>query len=281
MFLERAAVWTGSTVISKKLCMTEFGVQHSSFSGSHYYDAGAGRPNASFVYVVKGSVILSSVQKRFESGAGSLFYIPEGARYSSVWSGSPDIEFYSMHIISKSHDASMAAGSYALQRLSAMSTPETGARIAEIFRLMDTGERLNKIRALSLYYAFYADVLPYLRAEPAEDRNPVLWAAVALIEKEYALNYPIAELASRCCVSESRLYHIFREGLGSTPVRYRNEIRIERAAHLLRSTNAPIDEVGEKVGFNSLTYFRETFKQYTGLTPGDYRRVAGQPDRTE
>lgn len=271
----------GSTTISKKLCMTEFGAQHSSFSGSYYYDAGAEKPNASFVYVTKGSVILSSIQKRFEIGTGSLFYIPEGARYSAVWTGSPDIEFYSMHIISRSHDASMAAGNYALQQLAALSTPETGKLIEEIFRLMETGDRLNKIRALSLYYNFYAEALPYLQTEQSEDKNPVLWTAVELIEKEYRQNAPIAELASRCCVSESRLYHIFREGLNTTPIRYRNEIRIERAAHLLRSTNIPVDAVGEQVGFNSLTYFRETFKQYTGLTPGDYRRVAGQPGEAE
>ena len=224
----------GSTIISKKMCMTEFGVQHSGFSGSHFYDAGAGKPNASFAFVVQGKVALASMKQRFELGEGSLFYIPEGARYSAVWSGSPEIEFYSIHIISKSRDSSLAVGSYALQHIPEMSTPETGERIAEIFRLMETGERLNKIRALSLYYGFYAEVLPYLRTDVSGEENPVLWAAVELIERESESNQSVAELASRCCVSESRLYHIFREGLNTTPVHYRNEIRIEKAAHLLR-----------------------------------------------
>ena len=86
---------------SKKLCMSELRVLHTHYTSAHYYDAGAGRVNSSFVYLFRGEVTLSTVGKEIHMGAGSLFYIPEGIRYHSVWHGTPDVEFYTLEIISK------------------------------------------------------------------------------------------------------------------------------------------------------------------------------------
>jgi AraC-like DNA-binding protein len=99
-------------------------------------------------------------------------------------------------------------------------------------------------------------------------------AALDYIEKNYRENFSIADLSCICFVSESRLHHIFTEKLGITPIKYRNQIRVERAAHDLRTTSLSIEAIAEKHGFNSPTYFRETFKDYTGLTPTEHRRIA-------
>lgn len=35
----------------------------------------------------------------------------------------------------------------------------------------------------------------------------------------------------------------------------------------------PIEDISEKVGFNSTSYFFETFKAHTNLTPNVYRQI--------
>lgn len=257
---------------SKKLCMSELRVLHSHYTRAHYYDAGAGRVNSSFVYLVKGGVTLSTVGKSIHMEAGSLFYIPEGIRYHSVWHGNPDIEFYTLEIISKPSGAAEAQ-SYAMTYLPQLSTPDTERRLTEIYTLFATDERLSKIRALGKYYDFYADALPYLSPEPPQKYNPALLAALEYIEQNIHRDFGIDELALHCCISESRLYHIFREQLGTTPIRYRNELRVENAAELLRATDLSIDEIAERCGFHSTTYFRETFRHSTGLPPSEYRSM--------
>ena len=255
---------------SKKLCMTELKLLHTHYTRAHYYDAGAGRVNSSFGFLVKGSVTLTSVGKSIHMGPGSLFYIPEGIRYHSVWTGSPDVEFYTLEIISRRPDTTDVQN-YAMAYIPALSTPETERRIAEIYALFATDERLQKIRALGKYYDFYADVLPLLRPEAPTKYNPVLPVALEYIEQNAHRDYSTEELASHCCVSESRLYHIFKSQLDTTPVRYRNELRVENAAELLRSTDQSIDRIAEVCGFHSTAYFRETFREFTGLTPSEYR----------
>ena len=259
-------------VYAKKLCMSELMVQHSKFQKSHYFDAGSGKVNSSFGFITKGSVRINSMGRSLSIVNGSLFYIPEGIRYNSVWTGEPDIEFYSLHIVSKRPDTSTAQ-TYALARIDELSVPETEERIAEIYRLFATGERLNMVRAVGLYYLLYADILPYLTPNAPPKYHPSLLAALDYIDKNYRDEFSIDELAQNCCVSESQLYHLFRSELGMSPIQYRNELRIEKAAGALRMTLDGIDKIAEDCGFNSSALFRRTFRKVTGMSPSEYRSI--------
>ena len=48
-------------------------------------------------------------------------------------------------------------------------------------------------------------------------------------------------------------------------------MRVERAAEELRRTDRTIDEIAERCGYNSPAYFREIFREITGMTPAEYR----------
>ena len=258
---------------TKKLCMTELEVRRSVFETNHYFDASAGSVNSSFIYIVQGSLTINAGTKSLHLSCGDLFYIPEGVHYTAVWEGSPNIEYYNLNVVSNSYDSSLSSGSFALQRIDGLSTRETFEMTRQIFILMQTEERVKKIEALGLYYAFYAKAFPLLASAEPERYSPVLVKAIEYIEANYAENFSVSTLASVCFVSESRLHHIFTEKLGSTPIKYRNQLRVERAAHDLRSSTLPIENISAKHGFNSPTYFRETFKDYTGLTPTEYRKI--------
>ena len=260
----------------KKLCMTELEVRHSIFETSHYFDASAGSQNSSFIYIVSGQLTINAGIQTLEIGEGELFYVPEGIHYTAIWSGRPHIEYYNLNVVSNSYDSSLSSGGFALQKIFELSIAETADTFKQIFALMKSEERVKKIEALGLYYAFYAKAFPLLTAALPEKYSPVLVKALEYIEQNYAENFSVSDLAAVCFVSESRLHHIFTEKLGSTPIKYRNQLRIERAAHDLRSSNLPIESISSKHGFNSPTYFRETFKEYTGLTPSNYKRIAGK-----
>ena len=50
------------------------------------------------------------------------------------------------------------------------------------------------------------------------------------------------------------------------------ELRIRRAAELLRHTSAPISEIAAAVGYESASKFTVAFKDSTGLLPKQYRK---------
>jgi transcriptional regulator GlxA family with amidase domain len=49
--------------------------------------------------------------------------------------------------------------------------------------------------------------------------------------------------------------------------------RVERAKHLLLSTNEPLIEIAFLAGFSDQASFNRTFAQVIGSSPGRWRRV--------
>lgn len=78
-------------------------------------------------------------------------------------------------------------------------------------------------------------------------------------------------LADRMAVSRSTLYSKMKNIAGSGVKDFINEIRIKKAMILLKETNMQIVEISEKVGYNQQRYFSTVFKQYTQMTPTQYR----------
>lgn len=264
---------TERTAYTKSLCMSELRVMRTRLTQTHYFDAREGSAYTSFVFAQSGGVTLNTMGRRLTAEAGSLLYIPEGQRFHAVWQGDPEIEFFSLHIIHKKIDLANT-DRYEVQRIDALSTPQTGERFAQIYALFATESRIDRVRAIGLYYDFYADVLPYLHPAAPAAYNPALLAALDYIEQHLAEDFDVHTLAAAVCVSESRLYHLFQAQLGVTPVKFRNERRIIRAAGVLRTTDRSIEEIADSCGFHSTIYFRETFKQFTGMTPSEYRTLA-------
>ena len=163
---------------------------------------------------------------------------------------------------------------YEMTYLGMFSDMETLSRIRRIYTLAVSDDEISKARAISGFFDFYADTLPYIRKNTNEPMNPVLVSAIGYIEKNCDRDFDVAELASYCHVSISRLHHLFRGELAVSPIRYRNDLRIDKALELLRDTDDTIDDIAGRCGFNTPMYFREMFRNVTGMTPAGYRKAA-------
>ena len=65
----------------------------------------------------------------------------------------------------------------------------------------------------------------------------------------------------------------FREYTGLAPLEYQNALRIRRAVHLLTSSDTPVAQIAEDLGFNSPAYFARFFHGAIGQSPVSYRRA--------
>ena len=62
---------------------------------------------------------------------------------------------------------------------------------------------------------------------------------------------------------------------GKTIFCYLNEYRITESKKLLYSGLLTNKEIAEKVGFHNEFYYSKVFKQYTGLSPREYKTNGG------
>lgn len=82
----------------------------------------------------------------------------------------------------------------------------------------------------------------------------------------------IPELARRCCLSTSRLSHLFKEEVGDTILNTLHKFRLEKAAQLLLGTNRQISEIAADVGYDCGIHFTRKFRESFGETPSAFRK---------
>lgn len=85
------------------------------------------------------------------------------------------------------------------------------------------------------------------------------------------------QLAKAAGMSTATFFRHFRARFGTTPAKFVNQARIQRARALLAANHASVTEVAFEVGFQSVGHFVRVFKQATGETPGDYLRRNTRP----
>jgi transcriptional regulator GlxA family with amidase domain len=78
----------------------------------------------------------------------------------------------------------------------------------------------------------------------------------------------LADTARELGVSERTLQRTVRAALGVTPVRFAQQIRLEQAVHLLRTTDLPLDTVARRIGYENGTTLATLLRRRLGTTPG-------------
>jgi AraC-like DNA-binding protein/mannose-6-phosphate isomerase-like protein (cupin superfamily) len=94
----------------------------------------------------------------------------------------------------------------------------------------------------------------------------------AYVDEHCTEDFDVERLAQVACVSASYLSRLFKKHLGTTPMRYRNAVRIEKAKHLLLIKSASVEEIADVLGFEDAKYFSHLFKNTTSLTPSQFRK---------
>ena len=81
--------------------------------------------------------------------------------------------------------------------------------------------------------------------------------------------FGVSVLARELNMSRSELYRRIKTSHNSSVSQFIREIRLEKAAELLRAGKYSVAEIAYMVGFNSPTYFSTCFKEYYGYSPSE------------
>ena len=96
-------------------------------------------------------------------------------------------------------------------------------------------------------------------------------AMLQYIQAHFSEEITLAQIAGSANISKSECLRCFRSVIVSSPMQYVKQLRIQRAAELLRSTDWKISDIGMQCGFQEMSYFAKTFREMKGCTPKGYR----------
>ena len=108
------------------------------------------------------------------------------------------------------------------------------------------------------------------RKNTAKDER--IGKAIVYIRKHMDKDIRLETLAGRACLSKDHFIRLFRQEMNTTPLKYINRKKMEKAQLLLLTENLSVKEVAYRLAFEDYSYFNRLFKKVTGVTPQEYRR---------
>lgn len=113
-----------------------------------------------------------------------------------------------------------------------------------------------------------SDMVDYMiNKNRSQGEGSVIAAVVDIIDKNYDKKLNLTELARHVHVSESHLSSLFKKELGTSPIQYITNLRINRAEELIKKTSLTISDIAAMVGYSDQTYFTKVFRRTTGQNP--------------
>ena len=157
--------------------------------------------------------------------------------------------------------------------------PEQFADLKELFCLMDryAAEREPGFQELCQHLMLASlELVRRMAAGRKEDlvtREDSTFGRVArYIDRHYAEDLSIEQLARQFYLSPYHLSHIFRQKTGYSLKQYVLRRRIGEAQMRLVNAQDSVQTISEAVGFADASYFSRIFSKYVGLTPTEYRK---------
>lgn len=122
------------------------------------------------------------------------------------------------------------------------------------------------------------DLMRFAR-ESAGNVGDSLQRARHFIQKRYAEEISLQDVAEAVSMNPSYLSHLLKKKTGMNYTEYLIHLRIRKARELMRNTDDKVYEISEQVGYPNTFYFTRLFKRETGCSPSEYRRrVRGEGD---
>ncbi|GAA2053497.1 hypothetical protein GCM10009839_71710 [Catenulispora yoronensis] len=89
----------------------------------------------------------------------------------------------------------------------------------------------------------------------------------------------VDDMARAAMFSKFHFTRIFLRATGTSPARFLSALRLQKAKHLLVSTDLNVVDISILVGYNSVGTFSSRFSRSVGLSPTAFRKRGGYTDR--
>lgn len=118
-----------------------------------------------------------------------------------------------------------------------------------------------------------------LISREASWKEDMISAVLTQIDQDLSQNIDFEGIARGQGITLSYFRMIFKEITGMPPTDYLNRVRILHALELLQTSDAPVAEIGRKVGIYDANYFSRLFKKITGYPPRYFKSIPHKDEK--
>lgn len=96
--------------------------------------------------------------------------------------------------------------------------------------------------------------------------------ACLYMKQHITQKFAVADVATHCNVSPSRLAHLFKEKTGSSLKNWANDLRLQTAREQLLESNSSISSIAASIGYADQAQLAKAFKKNFGCSPSEFRK---------
>jgi len=146
----------------------------------------------------------------------------------------------------------------------------------EPYRMMKMKASLLEIMC-KLFTLIHTEGFNYGNLPSARLHSQRINMLIEYIDSHIDHMFTMKELAEICQLSEGFLCRLFKQLMGVTPFSYISGRKIRCSRQLLIETDLPIKDISFQCGFENESYFYKVFREKTGSSPNEYRKLHRQP----
>lgn len=147
---------------------------------------------------------------------------------------------------------------------------------SRIERLLNGDNPSRKLECVYQLYGILVSLFKTVKKDyVSKEKKAILQPAVDYISENYANGHITNDyLAHLCSVSTVYFRKLFESVYGVSPIKYLNNLRINKAKNMLTSDYESINQIAESVGYNSIYHFSKMFNAHTGMSPSEYAKTS-------
>ena len=153
----------------------------------------------------------------------------------------------------------------------------------QLWRLCDEEGAPSRLLAQAAGCEILAELCQMAGTPLASTRGGLApWAQKRCIEFMHArLSQDISldDLAAQARLSPFHFARMFKQSLGVPPRVYLTRLRVDKTCELLETTDLPVTEIAQEVGYSSNQVLARVFMKHQRMSPTEYRRAVRDPVR--
>ena len=137
----------------------------------------------------------------------------------------------------------------------------------EIFNINAEITKIQFFESIEAFIEPQEDIITYTTEEDS------ISSALEYISQNYQKNLTLVDVAGHVFMSPSYFSMYFKKITHKKFIDHLTQVRMDKAAELLKNTSYSVSLICELVGYRHLGHFYSTFKKQFGITPAEYKKT--------
>ncbi len=238
---------------------------------THFVCTHGTAPYNRFFYVVDGTITFNDEHhKNLKFSEGDIIYLSPKTVYRSAWETKTDGDFISLNFIIKDSFNKNITFSDDITFCCNDKSGKLYRKFSELYENWEKYSRGTKLTTISQLVSIMRDIAVANEKLETKGLNRGMIKAILYLENNYLTDIDINTLTDIAHLKECQFRRKFKQLKGTSVIKYRNMLRITKAAELLKSGEYTVVEAAMIVGFDDPNYFSRIFKAQIGVGPKQY-----------